>query len=49
MHAFLDFLISHQMGYPTSNSQLDCAACAYIEELVALKLGLETYSPDLAI
>ena len=33
MHAFLDFLIAHQMSYPTSNAQLDSAACEYIEEL----------------
>ena len=33
VHAFLDFLIAHQMSYPTSNAQLDSAACEYIEEL----------------
>ena len=33
VHAFLDFLIAHQMSYPTSNPQLDSAACEYIEEL----------------
>lgn len=33
VHAFLDFLIAHELNYPRSNALLDSLVCGYIEEL----------------
>eukprot|EP00435_Cladocopium_sp_Y103_P006537 s2887_g2.t1 len=33
VHAFLDFLIAHELSYPRSNALLDSFVCGYIEEL----------------